>query len=59
MKHRKGPYIVFTLSMTTQFQQSVDFLLEGVGGLPKNDREFPFAGDVELLRGSLTGSHGW
>ena len=32
------------------------FILEGAGGggLPTNDHEFPFAGDVELLRRSLS-----
>ncbi len=39
----KGSFILF----------EVGFLLEGA--LLENDHEFPFAGDVELLRRSLTG----
>ncbi len=35
------------------FQQTVGFLLRGVGGSTTNDHEFPFSGDVEFVERSL------
>ncbi len=52
MDHR---IIVLMLSVDLNINdQLVPFKREaGEGGLPENDNEFPFAGDVDILRRSL------
>ncbi len=49
----KGLFILFNMPGDIDFP----FRGGGGGGLPKNGHEFPFAGDIELLRRSLRKTH--